>query len=61
MLHVQAFGQVATEEIVAEGVRKQVAGTVAHLQATQGASVLPMLQHLPPDQRGALQDLSNHS
>lgn len=59
-LLLQAFGQVATEEIVAEGVRKQVAGTVAHLQATQGASVLPMLQHLPPDQRGALQDLTNH-
>lgn len=57
---MQAFGQVATQESVPEGVRKRVAGTVAHMQATQGPQVGSVLQQLPPDQRGALADLTNH-
>ena len=57
---MQAFGQVVTEDGVDETVRKQVAATVAHLQATQGAQVGPVLQHLPADQRSALTDLTNH-
>ncbi|KAK9799405.1 hypothetical protein WJX73_003839 [Symbiochloris irregularis] len=33
---VQAFGQMVTEQGIQEGIRKQVASTVAHMQATQG-------------------------
>lgn len=38
-LEWQAFGQVVTEAGVGESVRKRVAVTVAHLQATQGPQV----------------------
>ena len=58
---VQAFGQVVTQENVEEPVRKRVAVTVAQLQATQGPQVGAVLQHLPPEQRAALADLTNHT
>ena len=57
---VQAFGQMVTEQSIQEGIRKQVASTVAHMQATQGLQVSSAVQQLPPDQRGALSDLTNH-
>ena len=55
----KVFGQVVTEEGVAEGVRKRVAATVAHMQATQ-PQVGSAVQQLPHDQRSALSDLTNH-
>lgn len=57
---MQVFGQVVTEKGVEESVRKRVAVTVAHMQETQGPQVGSVLQQLPPDQRTALADMTNH-